>query len=302
MLNHIRLENLILIDIETVSEVNSFDQLDADYKSFWERKARFFRLEETIEESYVNRAALYAEFGKIVCISVAYFMPEKSGGFGLRMKSFCGDNEQAILNSFVELVNTYYKHHKYVFAGHNIKEFDIPFLCRRMMINGINLPHKFAILANKPRNFSMLDTFQIWKFGEMRNFSSLKLLTKAMGISYPNDPIDGSDLNDLYWKDKNFEKICQHCQNDLISTAQLLLHFKGFDQLTEDYVHISGDYDQASESVLESALEDDSEKESDGISEKESDIDSEKESKENPESKSDKAEEESEKDLNEEEE
>lgn len=254
MLNHIRLENLVLIDIETVSEENSFEQLDPDYKNFWERKARFFRLEETIEESYVNRAALYAEFGKIVCISVAYFMPEKSGGFGLRMKSFCGDSEQAVLSSFVELVNKYYRHHKYVFAGHNIKEFDLPYLCRRMMINNINLPHKFSILANKPRNFSMLDTFQIWKFGEMKNFSSLKLLTKAMGITYPNDPIDGSDLNDLYWKDRDFKKICQHCQNDVVSTAQLLLHFKGFDLLTEDYVHISGDY-AVSKEVVEAEKE-----------------------------------------------
>lgn len=240
MLHQIRLEHLLLIDIETASVVQNYDQLDNEYKEIWDKKANFFRDKMDSPEAFEQKAGLYAEFAKVVCISVAFFRikDHENKKFELRMKSFCEEDEKELLANFGALLNNYYSHRKYIFAGHNVRDFDIPFLLRRMLINQIKLPYKLASNALKPRNFPTLDTFQIWKFGDHKNYTSLRLLIKLMGIEFPKIKSSGSDINDFYWNDKDLELIEAHCQNDVIGVAQLFLHLKGFPLLTPENIII----------------------------------------------------------------
>ncbi len=244
MLNHIRLENLIFIDIETVKEHEGFSGLDDVSADLWRKKSSFFKVAEgSVEEDlYEEKAGLYAEFAKVVCISVAFMVKNGEGKYDLRLKSFYGEEESFILKDFKELLDKYYKNSKYIFCGHNIKDFDLPFLMRRMLINQIRLPLKFNINNFKFYQPMAVDTFQIWKFGDHRNYTSLKLMQKALKIDFPEySEIDGNDIDQLYWKDKNMDSIIEHCQNDVISVAQLMLRFKSFDLLEEYNVLISED-------------------------------------------------------------
>ena len=241
MLNQIRLENLIFIDIETVKEHHHFSELDEVAASLWNKKSGYFKDAhlESEENLYKNRAGLYAEFAKVVCISVAFMIKNAEGSFDLRLKSFYGDEESIILTEFKELLDQYYKHTRYAFCGHNIKDYDLPFLIRRMIINQIKLPAKFIIKGFKYFQLPIIDTFQIWKFGDHRNFTSLKLLQKALKIDFPkHSDIEGEDIDRLYWENKDLEGIIEHCQNDVISVAQLMLRFKNFELLSRENINI----------------------------------------------------------------
>ncbi|WP_238430320.1 ribonuclease H-like domain-containing protein [Chitinophaga agri] len=188
-------------------------------------------------EAYVDRAGIYAEFGKIVCISVGFFHVE-SGRYQLRIKSFHNDDEKVVLNSFLELVNKFHtKYPRFQFAGHNIKEFDIPFICRRSVIHQLSLPLPLQIHGFKPWEIPMLDTMQLWRFGDYKNYTSLKLLTAILGIPTPKDDIDGSMVGKVYWQDHDLERIASYCQKDVVAVGQLMMRFKGIPLLeTEDVV------------------------------------------------------------------
>lgn len=240
MLKQIWLENLLFIDIETVTQQASYSDLDDDYKSLWGQKAKFFRDDNEPESSYFNRGSLYSEYSKIVCISVAYLKKFEGNKFTLRLKSFYGDDEAIILEDFRDLISNYYYHRRYIFCGHNIKEFDMPFICRRMIVNGIRLPHKLDQPGSKPPMIPILDTFLIWKFGEHKNYTSLRLLLKTLDIGYPEKLAQGNVINDLFWTENDLEGIKEHCQKDVIAVAQLLLRFKGFELLTPTDIQLSG--------------------------------------------------------------
>ncbi len=251
MLHQIKLENLILLDIETVSELASYNELDEEFQALWDRKAHFFRDDATPEDAYIQRAGLYAEFAKIVCITVAYFRRQDDGQFHLRVKSFHDLDERDILENFKNLLNAHFSSRRYLFSGHNVRDFDLPFICRRMLINGVKLPYKFGVGGLKPWNVSTIDTFQIWKFGDHKNYASLRLLMKVLQIDYPAEHLDGKDINDLYWHENDLQAVKDHCQRDVISVGQLLLYFKGFDLLTPSRVTISDDTDTAQEEEIE---------------------------------------------------
>ncbi|WP_261387349.1 ribonuclease H-like domain-containing protein [Chitinophaga pinensis] len=187
-------------------------------------------------EAYAERAGIYAEFGKIVCISAGFFYVE-NGRYQLRIKSFYGDDEKVLLNSFLELVNKFHtKFPRFQFAGHNIKEFDIPFICRRSVIHQLSLPLPLQIHGFKPWELPMLDTMQLWRFGDFKNYTSLKLLTAIMGIPTPKDDIDGSMVGKVYWQDHDLERIASYCQKDVVAVGQLLMRFKGVPLLEADDV------------------------------------------------------------------
>jgi predicted PolB exonuclease-like 3'-5' exonuclease len=228
VLPNISLDQLLLLDIETTPAVATFAHLPDYMQSLWVDKiAKTLPETGDATEAYADRAGIYAEFGKIICISVGFFHVE-SGRYQLRIKSFYDDDEKVVLRSFLELVNKFHmKFPRFQFAGHNIKEFDIPFICRRSVIHQLSLPLPLQVHGFKPWELPMLDTMQLWRFGDFKNYTSLKLMTAVMGIPTSKDDIDGSMVGRVYWKDRNLERIANYCQKDVVAVGQLLLRFKG---------------------------------------------------------------------------
>jgi 3'-5' exonuclease len=238
-MQNIILENLILIDIETVPQHPDFDLLNEEWKQLWQEKTQRSLPDFTSPaEFYPQRAGVMAEFAKIICISIGYFT-RQGNVLQLRLKSFYGDDEKVLLQNFVTVLNQMEtKNNKWSFAGHNIKEFDIPFICRRLLVNSLPIPAYLDFQNMKPWDTNMVDTFQYWRFGDYKNYTSLKLLAAAMGVPSPKDDIDGSMVADVYWKEKNIERIVTYCQKDVVTTGNIILRFKNMELLKEEQVVI----------------------------------------------------------------
>lgn len=238
-MNNIPLENLFLIDIETVSEVNNFHSLTDEWKELWNEKIHKALPENiTADEYYPLRAGIMAEFAKVVCITFGYFRTENNV-LQLRVKSFYSDIEKDILENFIKTL--YHLHginNKWCFAGHNIKEFDIPFLCRRMLINNLGIPPFMDFQNMKPWETPVTDTLHLWRFGDYKHYTSLKLLAVALGVPSPKDDIDGSMVGQVYWEEKNLERIVTYCQKDVVTVANVLLRFRGMPLLEEQNIVI----------------------------------------------------------------
>ncbi len=235
MLYNIDLRNILVIDIETVSQHSAFEQLDDTWQKLWSKKMKHYIKDDITVSSIYDRAGIYAEFGKIICISAGCFI-QNNGAYNFRIKSFFGDNEKEVLTGFSEMLSKNYNTENHYIAAHNGKEFDYPYIARRCLINGISIP---AILNNsgkKPWEIRLLDTMDMWKFGDYKNFTSLNLLAAVFGINSPKDDIDGSKVGSVYWKDNNIERIRIYCEKDIVTVAQLLLKFKGMEMLKEDDV------------------------------------------------------------------
>jgi DNA polymerase elongation subunit (family B) len=227
MLDHVNPENALFIDIETAPVSGSFDSLSEDFKVLWTDKfTRNLKENETIDEQYFNNAGIYAEFGKIICISVGFIKKESPKDL-LRIRSFAGHDEKQLLTEFAEVLNKYYANaDKFYFCGHNINEFDIPYMCRRMLIHDIKLPDILDLSGKKPWEIKHVDTMQQWKFGDYKSYTSLKLLAALFDIPTPKDDISGKDVGAVYWKENNLERIQIYCQKDVLTVAQLLMKFK----------------------------------------------------------------------------
>ena len=219
--------DLFLIDIETVPKVCNINELSAeDRKLFFDKISKTMPENFDEEEAYCQKAGILAEFGKVICISVGFFYKDKAGQMCLRIKSISGHDERALLTTFIEIANKFFRHNKMQFAGHNIREFDIPFLCRRMVINSIPLPSFMYIHGAKPWEVTMTDTLQWWKFGDYKNYISLHLLANILGIATSKDDIDGSMVQHVYYKENNLQRIVNYCQKDVVVVAQVILRFK----------------------------------------------------------------------------
>lgn len=220
MLDDIKISNVLFLDVETVPLVYSYSDLDETTQQLWNTKFRY-QQSETPETAY-RKAGIYAEFAKIVCISVGFF-----NGTTFRVKSFAAIDEKQLLHDFSDLLNTHYNTKKHLLCAHNGKEFDFPFLCRRMLISGLKLPKILNIAGKKPWEINHLDTMELWKFGDYKNYTSLNLLAAVFNIPTPKDDIQGSDVARVYWEEKNLNRIITYCQKDVITIAQILLRFKG---------------------------------------------------------------------------
>jgi DNA polymerase elongation subunit (family B) len=239
MLDHIKPESLLCIDIETVPEYKSIADLDAEFQKLYLQKSeRLQQPGETDEEKYFNHAGIYAEFAKIICISLGIFIKEKKTGVSIfRVKSFQGHDEKQLLTDFIQLLNKYYKDpNKYFFAGHNIREFDIPFICRRILINQLKMPTLLDISGRKPYEIQHVDTMQLWRFGDYKNYTSLQLLAKILKIESPKIDIQGSDVARVYWIENDLPRIVSYCERDVITIAQLIRRFKGLPLLTSEQI------------------------------------------------------------------
>jgi len=233
MLETLNLENVLFLDIETVPEVYKFTDLSENKKELWDLKSAYFQKDELTAEDVYDRAGIYAEFGKIVCISVG-FVAQKNGEHILRLKSFYGDDEKQLLSEFNNLLNSYYSSPKYLLCGHNAKEFDFPYMARRILINGLKLPELLNIAGKKPWEISHLDTMELWKFGDYKNYTSLNLLASVFNIPTPKDDISGKDVASVYYEEKNLDRIATYCQKDVVTVVQLILRFRG-EPLIEDH-------------------------------------------------------------------
>ena len=232
MLKKIKLENVLFLDIETVPLFANFSELDDTEKQLWEQKTNYQRKDEFTPEEFYDRAGIWAEFGKIICISVGYFV-FKGDVRSFRATSFHGE-EDAILNEFKALLETHFNKAHHLLCAHNGKEFDFPYIARRMIINKIDIPFKLNLFGKKPWEVAHLDTLELWKFGDYKHYSSLQLLTTILGISSPKDDIDGSEVAKVYYKEKNLGRIVKYCEKDTIAVAQLLMRFNN-EKLVEEH-------------------------------------------------------------------
>ena len=224
------LRKVLFIDIETVSRYKRFEELDASWQNLWELKHSTFQNNtDTAADSYEKRAAIFAEFGKVICISLGYFHKNKNTNSDeFRVKSFFDSDEKTLLTNFALLLEKYFSdEHDWQLCGHNIKEFDIPFLCRRMMANGIKLPEMLDLSGRKPWEVNIIDTMQQWKFGDYKNYTSLKLIAATLDIPSPKDDIEGKDVGHVYWNENNLPRIVTYCQRDVITVARILMKIKG---------------------------------------------------------------------------
>lgn len=230
MLRNIMLPKVFFLDIETVPRWPSFDEVPPAFRKLWEHKAAMLsRAPEETAETLYQRAGIYAEFSKIICISSAYFHENK-----LRVKSFAGDNEKELLEDFARAVNQFFRGSDYLLAAHNGKEFDFPVIARRMLVNGIELPSPFDIAGKKPWETPYIDTMELWKFGDYKNYTSLALLATLFDLPTPKDDISGADVGMVYWQHHDLQRIVNYCQKDTITVARLFQKFRGETPVTDD--------------------------------------------------------------------
>lgn len=231
--------NILFLDIETVPQHPSYPDLPEDWKKLWDTKSTSLVKyhEGQTNETLYPRAGIYAEFGKIVCISCGVIQ-----GSGeqrkLVLKSFYGDDEKTLLNDFIDMLNKWSAGEQKFLCAHNGKEFDFPYLCRRIIINNLSIPSILDISGKKPWEVNHYDTLELWKFGDYKSFTSLNLLAHTLGVPTPKDDIDGSMVWEVYWKEKNLERIVTYCQKDVVTVAQILLRMKGTALIKENNIEI----------------------------------------------------------------
>ncbi len=224
------LRNILFLDIETVPQCTAFSELSERKRLLWDKKSAQWRKDSTAEEAY-ERAGIYAEFGKIICISVGSIVDDV-----LHVKSFFGDDEKALLEEFWQSLQKFAKQKNPLLCAHNGKEFDFPYLCRRMLINGIELPKLLQIQHKKPWEIPHLDTLDLWRFGDYKHYTSLDLLCDIFDIPTPKSDIDGSEVAKVYWQEKNLERIVKYCEADVVALTQLYLRMQGFPLLSEEAI------------------------------------------------------------------
>ncbi len=238
MLEKYALEKILFLDIETVPNKPTFLELTLEYQKLWDKKSQYFRKEEQTAEEVYERAGIYAEFGKVICISfgMAY---NRDGKRHVRIKSISGDDEQTLLAEFAALLIKLNISNDLILCAHNGKEFDFPYLSRRMLVNGIRLPSLLDTAGQKPWDTSFLDTMELWKFGDHKNYTSLNLLSYLFGIPSPKTNIDGSMVAKVYWEERDLPRIVRYCQMDVLAIVQLFLKFKGESTLPDDCIEFA---------------------------------------------------------------
>ena len=235
MLDNIRIEDVLFLDIETVPESSSYELLNAVMQKLWDKKSKQFRSPEQIAGDVYERAGIYSEFGKIICISVGLI--KEKNPFCFRLKSFYGNEEKSLLSDFSAMLSKFTKSNKdALLCAHNGKEFDYPYIARRMIINGLVIPGILDNAGKKPWEIKLLDTMDLWKFGDYKNYTSLDLLTSILGIPTPKDDIDGSMVAGIYYAENDLERIVRYCEKDVLAIAQVLLRFMNLPKINDDKI------------------------------------------------------------------
>lgn len=233
MLNALSISQVMILDIETVPQYQYYADMPENLQMLWEKKTHYQRGAEQTPAEFYERAGILAEFGKIICISMGVFDIHNKT-YKIRVKSIYGDDEATLLRQFSALLSKQSK--DLIFCAHNGKEFDYPYLCRRMLINSVKIPAQLQISGKKPWEIKHLDTMELWKFGDHKHYTSLDLLATVLQIPTSKDDIDGSEVRKVYYEDKNLQRIATYCQKDVITTAQVLLRYKGLPIITSENI------------------------------------------------------------------
>lgn len=239
LLKSISLNEILFLDIETVSQEKIYEDLNPDLQKLWDLKARNIVKEEQTPSQVYDRASIYAEFGKIVCIGVGFFQSETSSTTpSFRVKSIYDHDENRILNDFASLLNQHFASPTSRLCAHNGKEFDFPYIARRMLIHGITLPKILDVAGKKPWETTFLDTMELWKFGDFKNFTSLNLLASVFGLPTPKDDIDGSQVGRVFWEENDIERIARYCIKDVVTLARVFAKYRNNGNIEEDDIII----------------------------------------------------------------
>lgn len=233
--------NILFLDIETVPQYSDYSLVPPDHKALWELKASYIirnKENETTETAY-PRAGIYAEFGKIICIGCG-IMSGNGEEKKLSVKCFCGDDEKLLLRQFSEMLAKWSVDGTKYLCAHNGKEFDFPYLCRRLIVHRLPIPPILQLSGKKPWEVNHLDTLDLWKFGDYKSYTSLNLLAHTLGIPTPKDDIDGSKVWEVYWKEKNMQRIVNYCHKDVVTVAQVFLRMAGEPPIKENNIEIKG--------------------------------------------------------------
>lgn len=234
-----KLSDLLFIDIETVPAFENYSLLDEEWKALWDYKASFLaRQGQTPDELYA-RAGIYAEFGKIICVSCGFFH-EEDKMLQFRIKSFFGEQENQLLGSLATMLRKHFNKPVHKLVAHNGKEFDFPFLARRMLISGTNLPNILNLSGKKPWEIQHIDTLELWKFGDYKHYTSLRLLAKVFDLPSPKDDMDGSQVAQVYYQEKDLSRLVQYCENDVLTLANLYLKMNGKPLIDESAIIKNG--------------------------------------------------------------
>jgi uncharacterized protein YprB with RNaseH-like and TPR domain len=233
MISKLSLANILFLDIETVPLQERFDQLEEIDQQLYADKTKYQRKEDFTPAEFYDRAGIWAEFGKIICISVGYFVNRDGQQF--RTRSFVGE-EKELIEEFTALLNEHFSGRNHLMCAHNGKEFDFPYIARRMVILGIEIPSKLNLFGKKPWEVPHLDTLELWKFGDYKHYTSLKLLTRILGIPSPKDDIDGSQVRDVYYQDHDLQRIATYCEKDVVAVAQIILKLRKEPILTDEQI------------------------------------------------------------------
>ena len=239
MFKNLNYSKILFFDIETVPIKYDFKDLDERGQQLWSKKTRFIQERENLNaEEVYEKAGIYAEFGKVVCISLGFIL-QKDGETQIRLKSIANEEEQVLLQEFIDLLNSYYTAPDFLFCAHNGKEFDIPFLCRRILINGKKIPNILNVSGKKPWEIKHLDTMELWKFGDFKNYTSLDLLSYVFNIPTPKNDMDGSQVAKVFYEDKDLDRIIHYCEKDVVATIQLFRKYQGESIINEEFIHIA---------------------------------------------------------------
>ncbi|MBL7850592.1 MAG: 3'-5' exonuclease [Cyclobacteriaceae bacterium] len=221
--------NILFIDIETVACSPSYGDLSERLKVQWARKANYFRQRDeglTDEELFHERAGIYAEFGKVIVIAIGKFSVNEAGERTLKTRSFSNHDEATLLQEFCSVLGKM-DQSQIRFCAHNGKEFDYPYLSRRLLVQGIPLPDSLNLSGRKPWENPHLDTLEMWKFGDYKHYTSLDLLATLFDIPTSKGDMDGSKVNEVYYREKDLKKIAEYCTSDVVVVSQLFLRLKG---------------------------------------------------------------------------
>jgi 3'-5' exonuclease len=235
MLNNIKVEDIMFLDIETVPAAFSYEDLNPAMQNLWDKKSRQFRTPDQSAGDVYERAGIYSEFGKIICISVGLI--REKNPYRFRLKSFFGKDEKSLLSEFSGMLSKFSRTNKeFVLCAHNGKEFDFPYIARRMIINGLLIPESLDNAGKKPWEIKLLDTMDLWKFGDYKNYTSLDLLTTVLGIPTPKDDIDGSMVAGIFYNEDNIQRIVYYCEKDVLAIARVLLRFMNLPGIEADNI------------------------------------------------------------------
>lgn len=229
--------SILFLDIETVSAHQEYDLLSHRMKEQWQRKSKRFLpqgeepTEEKWSELYSDKAAIMAEFGRIVCISVGFLHEKPNGDWGMRIKSFANTDELTLLTDFAAMLEESFAQRQFQYlCGHNVREFDLPYIGRRILIQGMPLPLPLQLQGKKPWELKhILDTMELWKFGDFKHYTSLDLLSAIFDIPSPKSDIDGSQVGRVFYQEGDLDRIKNYCERDVWVTASVFLRMNQMD-------------------------------------------------------------------------